>query len=65
MGTTTPQAEKPVVAPGLVVALVRSGPYPPRPSADLLLTSLALSTGADAVVAVLIGFGHDGAGVLP
>jgi two-component system chemotaxis response regulator CheB len=44
------------------VALVRSGAFPPnRPSADLLLTSLAVAIGADAVAVVLTGLGHDGA----
>jgi two-component system chemotaxis response regulator CheB len=44
------------------VALVRSGALPPaRPSADLLLTSLALTAGARAVAVVLTGYGTDGA----
>jgi len=44
------------------VATVRSGQFPPsRPSADLLLTSLAVAVGADAVAVVLTGLGHDGA----
>jgi two-component system, chemotaxis family, protein-glutamate methylesterase/glutaminase len=44
------------------LALVRSGERPPnRPSADLLLGSLAVAVGSDAVAVVLTGFGHDGA----
>ena len=44
------------------VALVRSGEHPPnRPSADLLLTSLAVAVGPDAIAVVLTGLGHDGA----
>jgi two-component system, chemotaxis family, protein-glutamate methylesterase/glutaminase len=44
------------------IALVRSGKHPPsRPSADLLLASLAVAVGRDAIAVVLTGFGHDGA----
>ena len=44
------------------IALIESGARPPyRPSADLLLTSLALSVGARAVAVVLSGHGIDGA----
>lgn len=44
------------------LALVLSGAFPPnRPSADLLLTSMALSLGDQAIVAVLSGSGTDGA----
>jgi len=44
------------------VALIESGPRPPyRPSADLLLTSLALSVGPRAMAVVLSGHGIDGA----
>ena len=44
------------------VALVRSGRLPPsRPSADILLTSLAVAAGSDAIAVVLTGLGHDGA----
>jgi two-component system chemotaxis response regulator CheB len=44
------------------VALIESGDRPPyRPSADLLLTSLALAVGPRAVAVVLSGHGIDGA----
>jgi two-component system, chemotaxis family, protein-glutamate methylesterase/glutaminase len=44
------------------IALVGSGQRPPlRPSADLLLATLAVSAGPNAVAVVLSGFGHDGA----
>lgn len=43
-------------------ALIVSGAYPPnRPSADLLLATLATAVGARAVAVVLSGGGHDGA----
>jgi two-component system, chemotaxis family, protein-glutamate methylesterase/glutaminase len=51
-----------LIGPDLRIALITSGPYPPsRPSADLLLTTLALSAGPRAVAVVLSGQGHDGA----
>ncbi|TYB60296.1 chemotaxis protein CheB [Nonomuraea sp. PA05] len=44
------------------IALIPSGPVPPpRPSADLLLTSLALVFGPAVVAVVLSGNGNDGA----
>lgn len=44
------------------LVLVKSGPYPPyRPSADLLLTTLALAVGARAIAVILSGGGNDGA----
>jgi two-component system chemotaxis response regulator CheB len=44
------------------LSLVVSGTYPPsRPSADLLLVSLAISAGTRAVAVVLSGHGTDGA----
>jgi two-component system chemotaxis response regulator CheB len=46
----------------LRVALIESGAYPPsRPSADLLLTTLAIAAGARVIAVVLSGTGHDGA----
>jgi two-component system chemotaxis response regulator CheB len=51
-----------LIAGDRTVALVRVGEPPPsRPSADLLLTSLAVAIGHDAIAVVLTGFGHDGA----
>jgi two-component system chemotaxis response regulator CheB len=44
------------------IALIMSGPRPPyRPSADLLLASLALSVGSRSIAVVLSGTGRDGA----
>jgi two-component system, chemotaxis family, protein-glutamate methylesterase/glutaminase len=44
------------------LVLILSGPAPPyRPSADLLLASLALAVGRDAIAVVLSGYGIDGA----
>jgi two-component system chemotaxis response regulator CheB len=44
------------------LALIPSGPFPPsRPSADLLLTTLATAVGPRAVAVILSGGGHDGA----
>ncbi|MDP9239964.1 MAG: chemotaxis protein CheB [Actinomycetota bacterium] len=51
-----------LVASGNRVALIPSGSYPPnRPSADLLLTSLALTAGSRTIAVVLSGGGTDGA----
>jgi two-component system, chemotaxis family, protein-glutamate methylesterase/glutaminase len=51
-----------LVTPALEMALIPSGPAPPsRPSADLLLASLAVSAGPRATAVVLSGGGHDGA----
>ncbi len=44
------------------VRLFPAGAYPPhRPSADLLLTSLAITARSRAIAVVLSGYGHDGA----
>jgi two-component system chemotaxis response regulator CheB len=44
------------------IALIPAGPVPPaRPSADLLLTTLAVATGPRCVAVVLSGSGRDGA----
>jgi len=51
-----------LVTPDRMIVLIVSGIVPPnRPSADLLLTSLAVSLGSDAIAVVLSGGGHDGA----
>jgi two-component system, chemotaxis family, protein-glutamate methylesterase/glutaminase len=44
------------------VTLIETGPPPPnRPSADLLLTTMAVALGSRAIVVVLTGHGHDAA----
>ena len=51
-----------LVAGGPSVALILSGAVPPsRPSADLLLATLATACGPRATAVVLSGGGHDGA----
>lgn len=51
-----------LIAPGPRVVLIVSGAAPPsRPSADLLLTTLAVQCGPRATAVVLSGNGHDGA----
>jgi two-component system, chemotaxis family, protein-glutamate methylesterase/glutaminase len=51
-----------VAGAGSTVALIESGAIPPsRPSADLLLTTLAIACGPRATAVVLSGGGHDGA----
>jgi two-component system chemotaxis response regulator CheB len=51
-----------LVTPAMCCALIASGAAPPsRPSADLLLTTLALAAGTRAIAVVLSGGGHDGA----
>jgi two-component system chemotaxis response regulator CheB len=43
------------------IGLIDTGPVPPaRPSADLLLTTLAVTCGPRALAVVLTGLGHDG-----
>jgi two-component system chemotaxis response regulator CheB len=51
-----------LVAPGPYLALIVSGAAPPsRPSADLMLSTLATACGPRAIAVVLSGGGHDGA----
>jgi two-component system, chemotaxis family, protein-glutamate methylesterase/glutaminase len=51
-----------LVTAGRRTALITSGAAPPsRPSADLLLTTLATAVGPAAIAVVLSGGGHDGA----
>jgi two-component system chemotaxis response regulator CheB len=51
-----------LITSDLRIALIESGPFPPsRPSADLLLATLATAAGARAIAAILSGKGHDGA----
>lgn len=56
-----PPGHHTLVCPNHTIALIDSGQLPPsRPSADLLLTSMALSCRQRAVAVVLSGAGHDG-----
>jgi two-component system chemotaxis response regulator CheB len=56
-----PPGRHTLICPDQTIALIDSGRLPPsRPSADLLLTSMALSCGERAVAVVLSGAGHDG-----
>ena len=51
-----------LVTPDGRTSLIISGRYPPaRPSADLLLTTLAMAVGRWAIVVVMSGAGHDAA----
>lgn len=51
-------AQHTLLMPQGTIALIKSGPVPPyRPSADLLLTSLALAVGRQAIA--VIWSGHD------
>jgi two-component system chemotaxis response regulator CheB len=51
-----------LIASDLRIALIESGAFPPsRPSADLLLTTLATAAGARVIAVILSGKGHDGA----
>ena len=57
-----PAAHHTLVTPDGRVALIPSGTLPPyRPSADLLLTTLAIAAGRRVIAAVLTGRGNDGA----
>jgi two-component system chemotaxis response regulator CheB len=56
-----PPGRHTLVCPDHTIALIDSGQTPPsRPSADLLLTSMALSCRERALAVVLSGAGHDG-----
>jgi two-component system chemotaxis response regulator CheB len=60
--TVAPPGKHLLVTPAMRCALIASGAAPPsRPSADLLLTTLAIAAGPRAITAVLSGGGHDGA----
>jgi two-component system chemotaxis response regulator CheB len=60
--TVAPPGKHMLVAPGHRVALIVSGASPPsRPSADLLLATLATACGPRAIAVVLSGGGHDAA----
>jgi two-component system, chemotaxis family, protein-glutamate methylesterase/glutaminase len=51
-----------LITADVCTALITSGAFPPsRPSADLLLTTLAIAAGPRAIAVVLSGKGHDGA----
>jgi two-component system chemotaxis response regulator CheB len=57
-----PPGKHVLIAAGPTVALIGSGVAPPsRPSADLLLATLATTCGPRATAVVLSGRGHDGA----
>jgi two-component system, chemotaxis family, protein-glutamate methylesterase/glutaminase len=56
----TPPATHMIVTPTSALALIDSGQLPPsRPSADLLLATLAVTCGPRALAVVLTGHGHD------
>ena len=58
----TPPGHHTLVTAQSTIALIESGSIPPaRPSADLLLTTLALAAGPRAVAVVLTGGGSDAA----
>jgi two-component system chemotaxis response regulator CheB len=60
--TVVPAGKHMLVQPGNRTALIASGAAPPsRPSADLLLATLATAVAARALAVVLSGGGHDGA----
>jgi two-component system chemotaxis response regulator CheB len=57
----TPAGSHLLVTSAGTVALVDTDELPPaRPSADLLLATLAVTVGSGAVAVVLTGYGHDG-----
>jgi two-component system, chemotaxis family, protein-glutamate methylesterase/glutaminase len=56
----TPPATHMIVTPSTVLGLIDTGEPPPsRPSADLLLATLAVTCGPRALAVVLTGRGHD------
>lgn len=58
----TPAGQHALITGEQTVALIPSGSTPPyRPSADLLLTTLAVTSGARAIAVVLSGRGNDAA----
>jgi two-component system chemotaxis response regulator CheB len=58
----SPSGRHTLVTADATVALIPSGGVPPyRPSADLLLTSLAVTAGDRVIAVVLSGHGNDGA----
>ena len=58
----TPPGTHLLITPDLEIALIASGTFPPnRPSADLLLATLATAAAERAIAVVLSGGGHDGA----
>jgi len=51
-----------LVTPDGRISVIISGRYPPaRPSADLLLTTLAMAVGPETIAVVMSGTGHDAA----
>jgi two-component system chemotaxis response regulator CheB len=51
-----------LVTPDQRISLIQSGAFPPaRPSADLLLTTLAMAAGERVIAVVMTGRGHDAA----
>jgi two-component system chemotaxis response regulator CheB len=57
-----PPGQHALVTPGAGTVLISSGAAPPsRPSADLLLVTLATAAGSRAIAVILSGGGHDGA----
>ncbi|MBM2616255.1 chemotaxis protein CheB [Actinoplanes sp. LDG1-06] len=57
----TPPGNHLLVTSEARIGLIATGPLPPaRPSADLLLSTLAVTCGARALAVILTGMGHDG-----
>jgi two-component system, chemotaxis family, protein-glutamate methylesterase/glutaminase len=60
--SVVPPGKHLLIKPGPRTVLIASGEYPPnRPSADLLLATLATALGRRAFAVILSGGGHDGA----